>query len=75
MAKKKFAKHNPPTLRKDPSVTKLGFDDHFPGYIIETSKFKRLIQVIWSKLMRYFWAFYGFEELCIQWCYNPQPDA
>ena len=52
MAKKKLAKRNPPAPMKDPSVTKLGFDDHFPGCIIETSKFKRVIQVIRSKLTR-----------------------
>lgn len=33
-------------------MMKLGFDDHFLGYIAETSKFKNVLKTIWSKLTR-----------------------
>lgn len=50
MAKNKLTNRNPPTLRKDPRVMKLDFDEYFPGRITKTSKFRKVVQVIWSKL-------------------------
>ncbi|ESR64835.1 hypothetical protein CICLE_v10010179mg [Citrus x clementina] len=52
MAKTKLAKRNPPEPGKEPSVMKLYFDDHFPGRISETSKFKKVIAAIRCKLTR-----------------------
>lgn len=46
MAKNKLTKRNPPTLRKDPRVMKLDFDEYFPSRITKTSKFKKLVQAI-----------------------------
>lgn len=46
MAKIKLAKRNSHTSRKDTSMMKLGFEDHFSGCITEISKFKTVIKVI-----------------------------
>ncbi|KAL9444201.1 hypothetical protein AB3S75_017393 [Citrus x aurantiifolia] len=52
MAKTKLAKRNPPEPGKEPGVMKLYFNDHFPGRISETSKFKKVIAAIQCKLTR-----------------------
>ena len=52
MIKKKLAKCNLHAPRKDPKVMKLGFNDNFTSRITETSKFKRVVQAIRSKLTR-----------------------
>lgn len=46
MAKNKLAKRNSLTSRKDTSLMKLGFEDHFSGCITEISKFKTVVEVI-----------------------------
>lgn len=49
MVKSKLAKNNPPRLRKEPSLMKVAYSDHFPGCIISMRKLDEVIKSILRK--------------------------
>ena len=52
MAKKLWAKRDPPNVKRELGTIKLSTSEHFPRHIINLSKFKNVMEAIKMKLTR-----------------------